>query len=385
MKIAVNARFLLAGGLEGFGAYTHEIVRRMAVAHPEDEFLLLFDRPFDPQFVYGPNVTPLALMPQARHPILFRIWFEWSVVRALKRHGADVFFSPDSMCSLRSDTPTLMTCHDLWPLHFPELIQRRHRAFLLRYLPLFIRRADRIATVSEYVRQDLIRTCGTPPEKILAVHNGCRDGLSPLDERERAEARREWAVGEAYFLFVGAIHPRKNVHRLIAAFDLFKSRTGSPVKLALAGRFAWQTGEVKSAYEAARHRDDIIFIGFVQPDAFRRLMGGALALLFPSLDEGFGLPIVEAMHTDTPVLTSNLSAMPEVAGDAALLVNPMDPTDIAAGLERLHGDPALRAELIERGRKRREQFSWDAAAQQIYAALVELREKRSAQTVIMSK
>lgn len=372
MRIAVNARFLLPEGLEGFGSYTHEIVRRMAAAHPEDEFLLFFDRPFDPKYVYGPNVRPLVLMPPARHPILFRIWFEWSAARALKRHKADVFFSPDSMCSIRSATPTLMTCHDLWPLHFPEMIQRRHRTFLLHYLPLFIRRADRIATVSEYVRQDLIRTCGTPPDKIVAIPNGCREGLSPLDERERAEARREWAGGEAYFLFIGAIHPRKNVHRLIAAFDLFKEKTGAPVKLALAGRFAWQTGEVRSAYEAARHRDDMVFIGFVQPDAFRRLMGGALALTFPSLDEGFGLPIVEAMHTDTPVLTSNLSAMPEVAGDAALLVNPLDTNAIAEGLERLYSDAGLRAELVARGRKRREQFSWDAAAQKLYEALSEL-------------
>ena len=161
MRIAVNARFLLPEGLEGFGSYTHEIVRRMAAAHPEDEFLLFFDRPFDPKYVYGPNVKPLVLIPPARHPILFRIWFEWSAARALKRHKADVFFSPDSMCSIRSATPTLMTCHDLWPLHFPEMIQRRHRAFLLRYLPLFIRRADRIVVLDQgrIVQQGRIGIC----------------------------------------------------------------------------------------------------------------------------------------------------------------------------------------------------------------------------------
>lgn len=132
MRIAVNTRFLQPGQLEGFGWYTHEIMSRMVRNHPEDTFLFLFDRAYDQRFVYAPNVLPLIIPPQARHPVLFRIWFDWMLPRILKREQAQVFFSPDSMCSLVSRVPVVMTCHDLVPLHFPEQIAARHRNFLLR-------------------------------------------------------------------------------------------------------------------------------------------------------------------------------------------------------------------------------------------------------------
>ena len=119
MKIAINTRFLLPDRLEGFGWYTHEIARRLVARHPEDEFLFLFDRPFDPDFVYAANVRPQALFPPARHPLLWWWWFEQSVPQALHGWGADVFFSPDSYLSLRAKTPTVMTVHDLVPLHQP--------------------------------------------------------------------------------------------------------------------------------------------------------------------------------------------------------------------------------------------------------------------------
>ena len=175
LKIAVNTRFLLPGQLEGFGWYTHEIVRRMVAQHPEDEFIFFFDRPFDAQFVYGKNVTPVVLCPRARFAPMFYAWFEWAVPRTLKKYGADVFFSPDAMCSLSAQTPTVMTCHDLVPLHHPEQIPLIHRHYLLHFLPKQMRRADRILTVSDYVRRDISQTCGIPLEKISTVHNGCRE------------------------------------------------------------------------------------------------------------------------------------------------------------------------------------------------------------------
>ena len=169
MKIAINTRFLQPGQLEGFGWYTHEIVRRMVLAHPEDSFLFLFDRPFDPRFVYADNVTPIVLAPKARFAPLFLAWFEWAVPKALRKFDAEVFFSPDSMCSLSTTVPTVMTCHDLVPLHNPEQVPLVHRHFLLYFLPRFFRRADRILTVSEFVGKDIAHTCKIPSEKITVV------------------------------------------------------------------------------------------------------------------------------------------------------------------------------------------------------------------------
>lgn len=369
MKIAINTRFLLPGQLEGFGWYTHEIVHRMVLAHPEDEFLFLFDRPFDPRFVYAENVRPLVLWPKARFAPQFLAWFEWAVPKALKQHGAEVFFSPDSMCSLRSKVPTVMTCHDLVPLHFPEQVPLIHRHFLLHFLPRFLRRADRVLTVSEYIRQDIVQTCGTSKHKILTVYNGCREGFKPLNPAEKQAVRAQFSAGNPYFFYAGAIHPRKNIPSLIRAFDLFKKKTAAPVKLLLAGRFAWQTGEVRTAYEEVEHRADIQFLGYVPEEDLPRLTAAAIAMTYVSLSEGFGLPMLEAMYCDTPVVAANATCLPEIAGDAALLVDPLSETAMAEGLEKIWGDADLAQRLVENGRIRREEFSWDKAAEQVYEAL----------------
>jgi len=374
LKIAINTRFLQPGQLEGFGWYTHEIVRRMVVGHPEDEFIFLFDRPFDPRFVYAENLTPVLLPPRARFAPQFLVWFEWSVPRALRAHGAEVFFSPDSMCSLRSTVPTVMTCHDLVPLHYSEQVPLIHRHFLRYFLPKFLRRANRVLTVSAYVRQDIAQTCGIGLDKIEVVYNGCRAGFHPLDEGEKQSVREDFTEGKPYFFYAGAIHPRKNIPRLIRAFDDFKRKTGSVAKLLLAGRFAWQTGEVRAAYEQAVHRTDIHLLGYVPEEDLPRLTAAAKAICYVSISEGFGLPMLEAMYCDTPVLAANTSCLPEIAGDAALLVDPFDESAIAVGLEQLWANADLVRTLVANGRVQRECFSWDTAAAQVYAILKKAAE-----------
>ncbi len=341
----------------------------MVLSHPEDTFIFLFDRPFDPRFVYAENVTPLVLAPRARFAPLFYAWFEWSVPAALKKHGVDVFFSPDSMCSLSSKVPTVMTCHDLVPLHFPLQVPLLHRHYLLRDLPKFLRRAEQVLTVSEYVRQDIAHTCDIPLDKVTAIYNGCREGFLPLNNKDKQLVRDKFAEGQPYFFYAGAIHPRKNIPRLIRAFDLFKKKTAAPTKLLLAGRFAWQTGEVRTACEQAMHRHDIHFLGYVSAEDLCRLTASATAMTYVSLSEGFGLPMLEAMHCDTPVMAANASCLPEIAGEAALLVDPLSETDMANGLESLWREQTLVQSLIEKGRGQREKFSWDRAAEQVYAVL----------------
>lgn len=341
----------------------------MVLAHPEDDFLFLFDRPFDAQFVYAPNVTPVHIGPKARFGPLFLTWFEWSVPRALKKFGAEVFFSPDSMCSFGSKVPTLMTCHDLVPLHYPEQVPVIHRHFLRWFLPKFLRRADRVLTVSEFVRQDVAQTCKIPLQKIFTVYNGCRDGFVPLQNNEKQEVSAQFAQGQPYFFYSGAIHPRKNIPRLIRAFDLFKKKTRSACKLLLAGRFAWQTGEVMSAFESAEFKNDIQFLGYVSEPDLKKLTAAAVAMTYVSLSEGFGLPMLEAMYCNTPVIAANSSCLPEIAGQAALLVDPLSETAIAEGMEKIWTEPDFAQKLIEQGSLQREKFRWDLAAEQVYALI----------------
>ena len=372
MRIAVNTRFLLPGKLEGLGWYTHELMRRMVYQHPQDEFIFLFDRPFDPAFVYADNVRPLVLFPPARHPVLWYAWFEWAVPQALAGCEAEVFFSPDSFLSLHAKIPTVLTVHDLIPLQHPGQVPWWSRDYYRYFFPRYIRRAEQVVAVSEFTKKTILEMVpDVPPEKITVVYNGSREGFRPLPEAEKQAVRVEFSAGREYFFYTGAIHPRKNIPRLIRAFEVFKNTTGADTKLLLAGRFAWETGDVKSAVEQSRYQSDIVFLGYVPEAQLPRLQAAALAAVNVSLGEGFGLPVLEALHCEVPVLCSNTSALPEVAGDAALLVNPETVADIAAGLTRLHADAALRTELVGRGRRQREQFDWNVAAEAVWGILAE--------------
>ena len=227
MKIGINARFLLKGKLEGIGWYTFEVLRRLVEAHPEQKFVFFFDRPFDPSFVFAENVQAIVLRPPARHPVLWYLWFEWALPAALKKQQIDVFFSPDSYLSLRTSVPTVMVVHDIAHLHFPQEIPFLVRRYYEYFIPRFLRKAERVIAVSEYTRQDVIKHYAIPAEKIVVGYNGCKAAFQPLDSAMKQAIKDEYTAGEDYFFYVGAIHPRKNVHRLIAAFDQFKSTTAS--------------------------------------------------------------------------------------------------------------------------------------------------------------
>ena len=169
LHVAVNARLLLAGRLEGIGRFAHEVLQRLPDRLPEARFSFLFDRPHDPQFVYGPAVQAVELFPPARHPFLYLAWFEGSVAHWLGRHRPDVFFSPDGYLSLRASVPQVPVFHDLAFEHFPQDIDWFHRRHYRNFFPRYARKARRIIAVSECTRQDVIRTYGVPPDKITVA------------------------------------------------------------------------------------------------------------------------------------------------------------------------------------------------------------------------
>lgn len=356
---------MLPEKLEGLGWYTHEIVRRLVASHPDDEFFFLFDRPFDPQFIYGKNVVPLVVSPPARHPILWYLWFEMAVPRVLKKIKPDVFFSPDSFCSLKTDVPTVMTLHDIIPIHHPEQVPFFPRIFYQNFLKKYAQRADRLVVVSEFVKNDVAETLKIPLEKITVAPNGCREIFCPIPENEKAAVRSKFSAGQPYFFYAGSIHPRKNVARLILAFDLFKNRSNSAMKLLIGGRFLQATPDVKLAFENAKHRADIHFLGYLNENDLAKLTAAAFALTYFSTDEGFGLPVLEAMNCDVPVLTSSVSSLPEVAGDAAILADPFSENEMADAMFSVFENENLRKNLIEKGRAQRQKFSWDLAAARV--------------------
>lgn len=364
MRIAINTRMLISGRMEGIGWYTYEVVRRLLQSHPEDTFILFFDRPWDAAFVFGPNVIPVRVWPPARHPVLFKIWFDYRLPSLLKKYKADVFFSPDGFLSLRTAVPTLLTIHDLAWQHLPDDIPGHWLRYYRDNVPRFIEKAAFVTTVSEATRQDVLAT-GKNADRVHVGYNGADPRFQPDDSQD---IRKRYTDGEPYFLYVGAIHPRKNIARLIRAFDRFKSDTGLSHRLILLGRTAWMAEDVRTAIASARHSEHILHIGY-QGDLLPAFYTEATALVYVSLFEGFGLPILEAMQCDTPVITSDRSSMPEVSGDAALLVDPTDTEAIAGAMARVAGEPDLSAGMVVRGRIVRTRFSWDQTAGHIWDLL----------------
>ena len=369
MKIAVNTRLLLKNRLEGIGIFTRETLARITQAHPEHQFYFLFDREYDESFVFGENVTPIVAHPQARHPYLWYLFFEHGIPLKLRKIKPDFFLSTDGWIPTRLDIPSVNVIHDLNFLHHPEFVPPVVRRYYDRFFPKFARNATRLATVSQFSRDDIHQSYQVPLENIDVVYNGANTAYKPYTEEQQIAVKQQYTDGHDFFLFVGLIHKRKNLDNVFRAFDLFKERTGSPMKLVVVGDKKWWAGEIEDTYLAMRHRKDVVMLGRRQLDELSALTAAATAMVYASLFEGFGQPIVDAFNAHTAVITSNISSMPEIAGDAALLVNPYDVGEIAQAMEQLYRDPLLRNTLIEKGKARKGLYTWDRTAELLWQTI----------------
>jgi glycosyltransferase involved in cell wall biosynthesis len=369
MRIAVNVRFLMSGKLEGMGWFAYEILRRIVVKHPEHQFFFLFDRKSDPAFIFSNNVTAIELFPPARHPFLWYAWFEVAVPRVLKKLKVDAFISTDGFCSLSAKTPTLMFWHDASYLFEPAHIGAGTRKYYQHFVPKYLKRADHIITFSESARDDLNQYFMVPATKVSVSKGAANAAFQPLSQTKQLATRARCSGGAPYFLYVGAIHPRKNVHTLISAFDAFKQAHLNDYKLLLAGRFAWKTKAVKAAFAQALHSKDIVFLGHMERRDLTEVVASAHCLVYPSLYEGFGLPVLEAIQCGVPVITSNISSLPEVAGEAGLLVEPRDRAALTAAIQKMAFDEEGYKRFVAACAAQAKKFDWDNTAGDVYEAL----------------
>ena len=369
MRIAVNTRLLLKDRLEGIGWYTFETLSRIVKSHPEHDFYFLFDRPYSEEFVFAKNVHPIIVGPPTRHPLLWYYWFEIRIPKILKKLKADIFLSTDGFLSLVSKTPSIAVIHDINFKHHPKDLKFSHRIFYNHFFKKYAQKASRIVTVSNYSKTDICDNYRIHASKIDVSLNGVNTNFHPIGIDQQIAIRKKYSVGKDYFLFVGALHPRKNISRLLDAFDQFKSKTNSTNKLLIVGAKMWWNKKLEASFDQMSHKKDVIFTGRKSPKDLNQLYASALAFCFVPYFEGFGIPILEAMKCACPVITSNTTSMPEVAGDAALLVNPYDVDEISSAMIKLNWNNNLRSELSARGQIHAQHFNWNTTAVNLWNSI----------------
>ncbi len=370
MNIAINARMLLKSRMEGISRFVYETSKRIVENHPDHHFYLFFDRPYDKKYIFGPNVTPIVVSPPSRHYLLWILWFEYRIPFYLKKYKIDVFYSGDGYLSLKTKVPTVLVTHDIAYEHFDHLLSKSLIKYFKKYSPLFHKKADKIFVVSSFVKEDIIKTYNLNPSKISIAYNAPSPLFRPIGLKRKNEILKKYTNGVPYFLYLGSINPRKNLNNLISAFELYKTKENTPEKLVLIGKFMGNVN-ILDQIKNSDFADDILILSNITNEVYD-LMGAAEIFLYVSLFEGFGIPILEAYKAKIPVITSNVTSMPEVAGKGSLLVNPYNIDEIAEALIKLQTDELLKKKLISEMDRQLTLFNWDNSAEKIYQAITSL-------------
>jgi glycosyltransferase involved in cell wall biosynthesis len=367
MLIGIDASRAVTGQRTGTEAYAYFLIRALIPLTAElgHTLRLYFNQP------------PAAdLFPDASHVEqvvipLTRLWTHIRLAAELQRRPPDIFFTPAHVIPLKYDGQATATIHDLGYHHFPEAHPKRQLAYLKWSTRHNGRRAHHVFADSQTTKDDLIRFDGLPPDKIEVVYPGVDPELARVEDEERLTAvQQKYHLTPPYLLYIGTIQPRKNLVRLIQAY----AQSGVSYQLVLAGKKGWLSRSILE--EITNYQLPITVTGYVADEDKAAVISGATAVLYPSLYEGFGFPILEAQACGVPVLAANTSSCPEVAGGAALLVDPLDLGAIAAGIQRLVADEELRRILVGQGYENVQKFNWTETAVQILNALERVRNEK---------
>jgi len=361
--IGIDASRAARSQRTGTETYSLELIKAMARQIPAGWRLRLYT-PHPPQHSDWPNAADV----ETRIIPWPRLWTHLRLALELRQQPPTLLFVPAHELPVYCPVPALVTVHDLGYLHYPD----SHRPFDRRYLHWTTRRHCRVArhilADSQATKQDLVEHYQADPDRISVVYLGRDESLAPVTDRAIITAvKQKYGIHGDYLLYLGTLQPRKNLIRLIEAFQAAcQSTQNRTLKLVIAGKKGWLFDEIFNRTKELNLAGQVVFPGYVDEADKAGLLSGAMAYVFPSLYEGFGLPVLEAMACGAPVLTSHNSSLPEVAGEAALLVDPHRVDAIAAGLEQLITDASRRQELARKGYQQIRNFSWAQSAAQVW-------------------
>ncbi len=355
----------------GIGRYTRELVNALTVANKDYEYRLFAAGATDverPALPHNWQWCPTGLTRRWLERVWYRLRLPLPVEAWTGR--VDLFHAPDFVLPiLLPKTQTIVTIHDLSFVRQPDSTMPGMAAYLNRWVPRSVQQADQVIAVSEATRQDLIELYHTPPNKIKVLYHGVSPNFKPVDNLARlADIRQRYGLGEhPFILSVGTLQPRKNYVRLIQAYAMVRQKLAlaSP-NLVIVGQKGWHYEEIFDEVNRWQLASHIHFLGFVEDSDLAALYSAARLFIYPSLYEGFGLPVLEAMACGTPVVAANLSALPEVVGSAGWLINPYDVKGMAESMAQLLTDEPLRQQFIQDGFKQAARFTWTNMARQLY-------------------
>jgi glycosyltransferase involved in cell wall biosynthesis len=376
MRIGIDGK-VISSRAGGIGTSAFNLVRsclRTAADHyPQMEFVIFTGPHTSLEGIHGTNCTVDERFQGVESSLLRLLWF---IPRGLRAQRIDIFHGLDhiGVPLFARVGRYVATVHDMIPLLWPQWVTRKHRLVVTAAYHRLRQQADIIVTPSEATKADIVRYLQISPHRISVIPWGCEARFRPTGDPDHfALVRQRYHLPPQYLLFVGTLEPRKNLTTLLHAYATLRAEgCAKDLKLVVAGRTGWLYAEIFDTVKALALEEEVIFTGFVVDEHLPALYRGAQLLVFPSLYEGFGLPILEAMASGLPVITSATASMPEVAGDAAILVDPHDPKAIAEGIARVLAEDRLREALIQKGLARAQGFTWDSVAQktlELYAAL----------------
>lgn len=374
MRIGIDCRTILnpeQGEAAGIGHYTYQLIRHLLKIDKKNEYLLFFDHRIKEEKMtkfLQPN-SRVKFFPFIQYKRFLPITYSHLLITAfLNREKLDLYHSPIPHLPLFYLGASVITIHDLAIYRYPQLFPSGQFFSLRIIVPQALKKAKKIIAVSESTKKDLEDFFKIAEKKIRVIYNGLDERFLMRSTKEEIDrVKKKYNISEPYILFLGTLEPRKNIERLIEAFENLhhKSPIAGDLKLVIVGKEGWGVKKIYKKVRQSFHKKAIIFTNYLEVDDLNPLFEEARAFVYPSLYEGFGLPIIEAMAKGVPVVTSKQAgSLEEITKGAALLVNPYDPEDIARGIEKVLTDKDLAQDLIEKGQLRARDFSWDKCAKE---------------------
>lgn len=375
MRVGIDVRCAF-GRKTGVGYYTYHLLKALFRLDNDNQYLLFFNSLKEkPEAVFRGENLSLVQPPVSLPNRLLHFFWRYLHFPAIERFigPVEVFHSPNYQLIPTKSAATVITVYDLSFLKFPEVTMLTAKLHYAKKIFEYVRGADSVIVISESTKNDLLELTETTEDKISVIPGACDDKFRPIDDGNAIQnVKGKYGIQGDYILFVGTIEPRKNLARLLRAYHRIRDKLD--VQLLLVGTKGWQDKEIYETYDRLRLSDRVKFLGYIPEEDLPYLYSGALFFIYPSIYEGFGLPPLEAISCGCPVISSHISSLPEVLGEAALYVDPEDENEIAEAILHLHDNAQKRQRLSEVGIAQAKKFSWEESARMTLGVYQKARE-----------